>query len=121
MSWDWRTALAYHSKQALGKRINNSVACPSFLTVALGVPSQRIVLVQGKKAHCQECKGKAVERVKEAKWFEESGEWTTHAKERITKAKQALYSLRQRGAIAQGLGTHTAQIATEASVKSTLS
>ncbi|KAL6058405.1 hypothetical protein QOT17_014894 [Balamuthia mandrillaris] len=54
-------------------------------------------------------------------WFEESGEWTTHAKERITKAKQALYSLRQRGAIAQGLGTRTAQIAAEAIVKSTLS
>ncbi|KAL6040637.1 hypothetical protein QOT17_025300 [Balamuthia mandrillaris] len=34
---------------------------------------------------------------------------------------QALYSLRQRGAIAQGLGTRTAQIAAEAIVKSTLS
>ncbi|KAL6070502.1 hypothetical protein QOT17_006768 [Balamuthia mandrillaris] len=40
---------------------------------------------------------------------------------RITKVKQALYSLRQQGAIAQGLGTHTAQIAAEAIVKSTLS
>ncbi|KAL6062452.1 hypothetical protein QOT17_012239 [Balamuthia mandrillaris] len=58
---------------------------------------------------------------KEAKylglWFEESEEWTTHAKERITKAKQALNSLRQRGAIAQGLGTRTAQITAEAIVK----
>ncbi|KAL6078665.1 hypothetical protein QOT17_001315 [Balamuthia mandrillaris] len=86
-----------------------------------------VVLVQGKKAHFQEwrLKGEAVKRVKEAKylglWFEESGRWTTHAKERITKAKQALYSLRQRGAIAQGLGTRTAQIAAEAIVKSTLS
>ncbi|KAL6074792.1 hypothetical protein QOT17_003870 [Balamuthia mandrillaris] len=66
----------------------------------------------------------AVKRVKEAKylglWFEESGKWTTHAKERITKAKQALYSLRQQGAIAQGLGIRTAQIAAKAIVKSTL-
>ncbi|KAL6064698.1 hypothetical protein QOT17_010741 [Balamuthia mandrillaris] len=27
-------------------------------------------------------------------WFEECGEWTTHSKERVTKAKQVLYSLR---------------------------
>ncbi|KAL6057284.1 hypothetical protein QOT17_015606 [Balamuthia mandrillaris] len=86
-----------------------------------------VVLVQGKKANVQEwrLKGEAMKRVKDVKylglWFEESGEWTTHAKERITKAKQALYSFRQCGAIAQVLGTHTAQIATEAIIKSTLS
>ncbi|KAL6053345.1 hypothetical protein QOT17_018070 [Balamuthia mandrillaris] len=70
-------------------------------------------------------KGEAVKRVKEAKylglWFEESGEWTTHAKETIAKAKQALYSLRQQVAIAQGLSISTAQIPAMPIVKSTLS
>ncbi|KAL6040427.1 hypothetical protein QOT17_004242 [Balamuthia mandrillaris] len=77
----------------------------------VAVEAKSVVLVQGKKACFQEwrLKGEAMKCVKKAKylglWFEENGEWTTHAKERI-KAKQALYSLRQQGAIAQGLGTY---------------
>ncbi|KAL6049455.1 hypothetical protein QOT17_020440 [Balamuthia mandrillaris] len=123
--------MTWHAKWAsdpfeLQRRLNVAGEAVNALGLQFNA-KKSVVLVQGKKAHFQEwrLKGEAVKRVKEAKylglWFEERGEWTTHAKERITKAKQALYSLRQRGAIAQGLGTRTAQIAAEAIVKSTLS
>ncbi|KAL6042145.1 hypothetical protein QOT17_024575 [Balamuthia mandrillaris] len=110
----------------LQRRLNVAVKAVNALGLQFNA-KKSVVLVQGKKVCFQEwrLKGEDVKRVKEAKylglWFEESGEWTTHAKERITKAKQALYSLRQQGAIAQGPGTRTAQIAAEAIVKSTLS
>ncbi|KAL6062259.1 hypothetical protein QOT17_012368 [Balamuthia mandrillaris] len=102
----------------LQRRLNVAVEAVNALGLQFNA-KKSVVLVQGKKACFQEwrLKGEAVKRVKEAKylglWFEESGE--DH------QGQASPLKFRQRGAIAQGLNTRTAQIAAEAIVKSTLS
>ncbi|KAL6040462.1 Reverse transcriptase domain-containing protein [Balamuthia mandrillaris] len=93
----------------LQRRLNVAVEAVNALGLQFNA-KKSVVLVQGKKAHFQDTWDCGLKKVGNGQ-----------LKERITKAKQALYSLRQRGAIAQGLGTRTAQIAAEAIVKSTLS